>query len=314
MSARLLAALAALAAAPPPLRGRPDDFVGAVGTFVMVAGVHPDRFRLDETAVLVVTLEGTGDLSNVRPPDLTKSRSFADRFDLVAPPKQTTEQRKVRFEYQIRARSTAVKAVPKLEASIYDDAPPRPHYRLLRTAEIQVEVLPAEEGQVVSLPPTPPSQSDDSLWRRYVSGVAVVGVLLLAVNLFLRGARRRPRPTITSRNASDAADRMDRRRRPPAAPAVFQREDGDQWFDRLGEALALPRGRRTTAEIADAAATLGVNPRTAELLRRNLVLLDAQRFGQKQETTNDAELQTALDEITEITTSRQQRSDAASGA
>jgi len=306
--------LAALAVAPPPLRSRPDDFIGAVGTFVMAASVRPDRFRLDETAVLVVTLEGTGDLSNVRPIDPTKSRSFADRFDLVAPPKQTTEQRKVRFEYQIRARSTAVKTVPKLEASIYDDAPPRPHYRLLRTAEIQVEVLPAAEGQVIALPPPPTSQSDDSLRRRYLSGVAVVGVLLLATSLFLRGARRRLNPTIRSSIASNNAVRMDRLRQPLTRPAAFSREGGDQWFDRLGEALSLPQGRRTTAEIANAVAKLGVDLQTVELLRRNLVLLDAQRFGRKQETTSDADLQAALDEIIEIAKLDQSRSDAASGA
>jgi hypothetical protein len=280
-----VALLAALAAADPPVKGRPDDFVGAVGRFALSADVRPSRFRLDETVWLVVELKGIGDLSKARAPDLSGSASFTAGFDVVGPPKRSAEPNVVRFEYPIRARSSSARSVPGIRLSIYDDAPPRPSYRLLRTAEIPIEVLPAGAGDVITATAVP--NDGDASWSiRSTTPFVVVAAVIAAAGMTIWLRLRRFRNADATGGPREAK-RRERRQRPFERPVAFRRADAARWFDRFGDALRLPSGRRTPMEIAVAAQRVGLDEALAASLRRNLSLIDEGRFAAARPTVLD---------------------------
>lgn len=176
-------------AVPPPVKGRPADFCGAVGRFELAAEVKPAKFRLDETASLSLTLKGVGDLSAFRVPDLMSQKSFAERFDVVGPTKRTPTADGVRLDFPVRAKSVVANGVPSIRFSIYDDRSPQPGYRLLRSLELPIEILPAKgkESFAENTPSSPASSSPSfGTWIP----LAVAATLLLAA--FALRRRRLP--------------------------------------------------------------------------------------------------------------------------
>jgi len=265
--------LAALVGVAPPIKGRPDDYIGAVGKFTLSSEIRPSRFRLDETATLVLKLDGSGDVSDVRTPDVARSKTFAERFDVVGPAIKKGEATGAVFEYPVRARSIGVKAVPSIRVSIYDESPPQPQYRLLRTAEIPIEVLsvPAKDASSSPQTKTPASGISFGSWTPLA---AIVAAAVVAA-LILRPSSR----TGTPNESAPASTPKRRRGKPIELPAVFVRGDSERWIDDLAGALSLPPGQRTSAEILTAATKLGLKKELVETLHRNLEALDASRFG-----------------------------------
>jgi hypothetical protein len=282
--------LAALFAAP-PIKGRPGDFIGAVGKFTLSAEIRPSRFRLDETATLSLNLDGSGDVSQVRTPDLSRSKSFADRFDVAGPASRRNEQTGVHFTYPIRARSLEVKAVPSIRLSVYDESPPRPQYRLLRTAEIPVQVVPVPVNEAV-----PPRDTDipasAPTFGSWTPIAAVAAAMMIAVLYLWRTSLTKGRnesgPTSTPRR---------RRGKPIDRPAAFVRSDSERWIDEFADSLSLPPGKRTSAEIAAAAKRLGLEEKLIEELKQKLDALDASRFGGQSSSLNLQELRRLSEEI-----------------
>jgi hypothetical protein len=294
--------LAALFAAP-PIKGRPDDFIGAVGKFTLSAEILPSRFRLDETVMLTLKLDGAGDVSQVRTPDLSRSKAFAERFDVVGPATKESEQTRVVFDYPIRARSVEVKAVPSVRVSIYDESPPRPQYRLLRTAEIPVEVIPVPAKEAVS----PYKTETPAVGPTFGSWTPIVGVVasMIVAVLFLRRSWQ-----TNHQNESTLASTPRRRRgKPIDRPVVFVRAESERWIDGLADALSLAAGKRTSAEIVAAAERLGLGERIIDELKRNLEALDASRFGgEATVAVNSDALQAVKSEIERLVLAGMERS------
>ncbi len=69
-----------------PPEGRPQNFSGAIGEFILSASVQPDKLRTGELATLQLSVNGIGNLSSV-----TNLRAEADSaLFRVYPPKQVT--------------------------------------------------------------------------------------------------------------------------------------------------------------------------------------------------------------------------------
>jgi hypothetical protein len=183
--------LAAAVAAPPPVKGRPADYCGAVGRFQIAAEIKPSKFRLDETVTLSLTLKGEGDLSAFRVPDLMAQASFVDQFDVVGPTKRTPTADGLRLDYPIRAKSTYATLIPSIRFSIYDDRSARPGYRLLRSPEQPIEVLRGtakDQFTESSSPPPSPTPSFGS-WIPLAAAAALLAAFA-ACHPRWRGAGR----------------------------------------------------------------------------------------------------------------------------
>lgn len=53
-----------------PLDGRPDSFIGAIGSFTVVSELSPTTARVGDPLTLAITLKGKGLLSDAQPPRL----------------------------------------------------------------------------------------------------------------------------------------------------------------------------------------------------------------------------------------------------
>lgn len=219
---------------PLPDEGRPASFTGAVGRFDIRARVEPADVPAGEATMLVIEIEGEGNIKSLPPPQLPEMQGVQ-----VYPPSETAE---------LAPRGTAVAGVkrftwvlipdragkielPGTEYAYFD--PARRAYEVVRTPPLTLEVrpgagmpAPAEPTAIRSIKPAP--KESPIHWVRSPLFLVLQAVPLAALLLVVLLRRRRSRPRT-------APIRVLRRKRREAWAKLRERAAGSDptFFDAL---------------------------------------------------------------------------------
>lgn len=202
-----------LVAIDPPLRGRPDGWLGAVGRWQVRARLDAARGRVGDPLVLVLRVEGEGNATLLPRPPL--AIAWADvvpsdeRITLDTLP--TTLAGVKEFHWLVTPREDGELTVPVVEYVSFD--PIERHYVVGRSEPIRVVVQP---GDRVVIPPRRAVQSTEAplalrpaLVRRSrfdlpgLSWWVWIGILIPLPWIALRVAATRPAPGDAGRAPAD---------------------------------------------------------------------------------------------------------------
>ena len=129
---------------PLPEKGRPGDFMGAIGEFVLNANAEPLSIKSGETVTLTMALTGEGNYATVRPPKVGESEEI-----VAYEPTASRVDEGVVFTQLLKIRSSKLSAIPELRFSFFD--PVKAKYVTLTRGPIRVKVAPVE-GEEPRLP------------------------------------------------------------------------------------------------------------------------------------------------------------------
>ena len=123
-----------------PLAGRPETFIGAIGTFTARADAHPKTIQLGDTVEYRVDVLGKGDVSAVTVPHLYRQRGFAEDFEPVGRPRFESLPDGKRIVYRLRPKTMLSRRIPSLWLTYYD--PTLRRFQTIRTEPIALLVQP----------------------------------------------------------------------------------------------------------------------------------------------------------------------------
>ena len=102
-----------------PVEGRPDNYVGAFGQFILRTDITPEKAKVGEAMTLTMTLKGRGSVLNVTPPKLEENEELTRNFRIY-PPSEETEDGLVRWTWSLRPVVEGEITFPSLEISYFD--------------------------------------------------------------------------------------------------------------------------------------------------------------------------------------------------
>jgi hypothetical protein len=149
-----------------PHDGRPDSYIGAIGRFRLEAELTPRKSKVGDPLTFTLVLSGSGSLSAVKPPDLSKLPDVAARFK-VYDATQKTEADSAKFVYALRPLTASEEPFPAVAASYFDVDEGR--YATLKSDPIPINVTKAEQlssDQIVAAPRVAGQTSKDLEVRR----------------------------------------------------------------------------------------------------------------------------------------------------
>ncbi|MBI4408411.1 MAG: BatD family protein [Gemmatimonadetes bacterium] len=275
---------------PLPEAGRPASFTGAVGRYSVHARLEPEAVPAGEAAVLIVDVEGQGNVKAAPPPKLP---SIADVE--AYPPSEDAEigveGGRVRgtksFSWVLIPKRGGRLQIPAIEYGFFD--PERKEYDVAHTAPLALRVLagggdvarPQDEGRIRFLKFQPASDSP----LRWVRAPAFAALQLLPLAALLWGVwwrRRAAEPRPPSRRA------LRRRRRRALAELSEQGVVVDaDFFARFGDALRAWLGERLgddalrrirPRELSERLGLAGVSHGNARALGELLARLEQARY------------------------------------
>jgi hypothetical protein len=149
-----------------PRDGRPDCYIGAIGTFEVSASLEPKRARTGDPMTLTLSLEGKGMLDTASAPDLKAVAAIAKHFKVYDATEQTEGNRR-KFTYCVRPLDAAIHKFPAVPVAYFDvDAK---KYVTLQTEPIPIEVtkaVPLTERDIITSARTSGGRTPDIETRR----------------------------------------------------------------------------------------------------------------------------------------------------
>ena len=133
-----------------PLDGRPDSYLGLVGTFQARAQLEPNQSKVGDPMTLSLELVGTGTFANAVTPDLKRIPEIADRFKVYEATEEIKDDR-CRFTYGLRPQEAGIEEFPSIPLSYFDVETER--YVTLATEPIPIQIIEADhlsDDQIVS--------------------------------------------------------------------------------------------------------------------------------------------------------------------
>jgi len=129
----------------PPLENRPADYVeGTVGSFVIQSSLDKDKIKVNESAVLTVKVEGSGNLRGIRPKDIEIPNGLrinpipgADLDEVVADVAGMSGKRV--FQYLITGEKPGDYLIPKISLAFFNPITER--YERTTTKPLALSVL-----------------------------------------------------------------------------------------------------------------------------------------------------------------------------
>ncbi|MDO5552504.1 MAG: BatD family protein [Planctomycetia bacterium] len=129
-----------------PLQGRPDDYIGAFGTFDWTANLVPRKAHVGEALTLTLSLTGTGSTLNVTQPNLDAFPEISENFKIY-PPTEEIGENSAKFTWSLR---------PLREGEITFPAIPISYFDAKKEQFVQVSTEPVpltiEKSDVLELP------------------------------------------------------------------------------------------------------------------------------------------------------------------
>ncbi|MDE6578755.1 MAG: BatD family protein [Muribaculaceae bacterium] len=135
-----------LKVSPLPSKGRPEDFSGAIGNFEINVSLPQNEIREGEENIFIVSISGTGDLTDIPAPDIRQAFREGLRFKSMTDNKQNyVTKGRLGSEMELECVFSADKAgeyeILPISFSYYDSA--AGEYRTITTEKITVSVLPS---------------------------------------------------------------------------------------------------------------------------------------------------------------------------
>lgn len=130
----------------------PDDFSGAVGQFQISASLSDDKTKVNEPLMLVVEVEGVGNIETITEPplpEMTDWRFFESQSSTSVDTSDGVLQGMRRFERLIVPGRAGEQEVPPIRFSFYN--PQADEYQTAQTGPIPVTVLPDDSAQTLPL-------------------------------------------------------------------------------------------------------------------------------------------------------------------
>lgn len=131
-----------------PKEGRPEGFHKAnVGNFSLSASVDSREVNLNQPVTYSLTVRGTGNIQQIRPPELSeldRFKRFDPTVDVRAPKKGKEVKGSKTFEYVLVPLASGELNIPALAFSFYD--PEEGKYRTLRTDPEIIRVAPSQSS------------------------------------------------------------------------------------------------------------------------------------------------------------------------
>ena len=104
---------------PPPEKGRPDDYINAVGLFDMTASVTPDKVKVGDPITLTLRVRGSGSFEDMTAPKLESIPAFADNFKIYESTDKLTDGQ-MEFSWSMRPLNDKVREIPTITASFFN--------------------------------------------------------------------------------------------------------------------------------------------------------------------------------------------------
>ncbi|MEE9601939.1 MAG: BatD family protein, partial [Thermoguttaceae bacterium] len=101
-----------------PEAGRPDSYIGAVGSFQLAADLKPRKAKVGDPMTLTLSLHGEGTLENATPPDLSKLPAVADSFKVYEASEAGKGSSRT-FTYSIRPLKEGTEQFPAVPVSYF---------------------------------------------------------------------------------------------------------------------------------------------------------------------------------------------------
>jgi hypothetical protein len=149
------------------LKGRPEHFSGAVGTYQIVTDAQPWTVRVEEPVTFTVWIMGHG--SPPPRPKLAELPEFKDQFYITDLP---AEADCWLFSYTLKPKHEGVKKIPRLSYIYYD--PQLRRYQPAHASSIPLEVQPRLRTVPVKVNGTPPALQAPERMFQVVAGSAVL--------------------------------------------------------------------------------------------------------------------------------------------
>jgi len=144
---------------PLPQAGKPDNFTGAVGRFVVSAELKEKNVRTGENVTLIVKLNGTGNLEGAEGPTVTLPASV-ESYPPEKEERSSMEGEKLRHEityrYILVARREGSIKIGPVEFNYFDPADGR--YKVAESGAMTLNVTPG--ATYLSPPGSPPDRPD----------------------------------------------------------------------------------------------------------------------------------------------------------
>ncbi len=149
-----------------PQKGRPDSFIGAVGTFKLSSELQPTTARVGDPMTLKLSLTGSGSLADARAPDISKLPGIEGRFRTYEATSETRGKTR-HFTYSLRPLKAGIRQLPAIPVAYFDTE--KESYVTVETAPIDVVINEAEtlnDSQIIASPgaaspSAPATQSSD---------------------------------------------------------------------------------------------------------------------------------------------------------
>ena len=141
-----------------PQNGRPDSYIGAIGSFDVAAQLAPTSARVGDPMTLTLTLSGTGTLADARPPVIASLPGVEGAFRTYDATEETDRGTR-RFTYSLRPLSTDVSQFPSIPVAYFDSEQER--YVTVETEPIGVTIREAETLSSTDIVSTPGSSNGE---------------------------------------------------------------------------------------------------------------------------------------------------------
>ncbi|GHT46167.1 hypothetical protein FACS189454_06870 [Planctomycetales bacterium] len=217
-----LAKTLAVTVADVPESNRPNNYIGAFGSYRWEADIVPKKAKVGDPMTLTLRLTGQGSTANVKPPELTEP-AIAENFKVHTPPSEENNEQTCTFTYTIRPQRAGILAFPAISVSVFNVNTEQ--FDELRSEPITLEIADAQgvdsatvygktESGAAQNPANTISDETISVWAIFVSkilGAVIAGVAGLFALWFI------------ARRLADAIKRKSQNRRRNALSRAFKR-------------------------------------------------------------------------------------------
>lgn len=153
----------------PPTKGRPDDYINAVGQFDMEASVTPDKVKVGDPITLTLRIRGTGSFEDMTAPKLESIPAFADNFKIYESTDKLTDGQ-MEFSWSMRPLNDNVNQVPAITASFFNVDTGQYYQMKAKPIPLSVEKGSALLMSAPSVPNGGNGTSDQN-WKTSLGGV-----------------------------------------------------------------------------------------------------------------------------------------------
>lgn len=102
-----------------PEENRPDDYIGAFGSFSLDTSVTPQSGQVGEALTFTLTLHGTGSVLNVKAPNLEADPRIAEHFRIY-PPTEKLDDGQVQWTWSLRPTEPIDGEFPPIQLSYFN--------------------------------------------------------------------------------------------------------------------------------------------------------------------------------------------------